>query len=63
MGLKGSAKGENPTAPFVVEMARAVIGQKGDDTSIITPNLDSATIALRAPGRVRKPLWICPRSR
>ena len=39
-GLKGSAKGESPAAPFVTEMARAVIGQKGDDTSIITPNLD-----------------------
>ena len=39
-GLKGSAKGESPTAPLVMEMARAVIGQKGDDTSIITPNLD-----------------------
>jgi hypothetical protein len=47
-GLKGSAKGENPTAPFVVEMARAVIGQKGDDTSIITPNLDSVSVRRRA---------------
>jgi len=26
-----------------MEMARAVIGQKGDDTSIITPNLDSVS--------------------
>ena len=40
VGFKGSAKGESPAAPFVTEMARAVIGQKGDDTSIITPNLE-----------------------
>ena len=45
-GLKGSAKGESPTAPLVMEMARAVIGQKGDDTSIITPNLDSVSARL-----------------
>ncbi len=32
MGHKGSAKGESPTAPFVMEMARVVIGQKGDDS-------------------------------
>jgi len=44
MGLKGSAKGESPTAPFVMEMARVVIGQKGDDTSIITPDLDSVSV-------------------
>jgi hypothetical protein len=25
-------------------MARAVIGQKGDDTSIITPNLDLVSV-------------------
>ena len=43
-GVKESAKGESPTAPFVMEMARAVIGQKGDDTSIITPNLDSVSV-------------------
>jgi hypothetical protein len=44
VGRKGSAKGESPTAPPVMEMARAVIGQKGDDTSIITPNLDLASL-------------------
>jgi len=44
VGLKGSAKGESPMAPLVMEMARAVIGQKGDDTSIITPNLDLASM-------------------
>jgi hypothetical protein len=43
-GLKGPAKGESPTAPLVMEMARVVIGQKGDDTSIITPNLDSVSV-------------------
>jgi hypothetical protein len=43
MGLKGSAEGESPTAPLVMEMARVVIGQKGDDTSIITPDLDSVS--------------------
>ena len=42
-GLKESTKGESPAAPLVMEMARAVIGQKGDDTSIITPNLDLAS--------------------
>ena len=47
-GLKGSAKGESPRAPFVVEMARVVIGQKEDDTSIITPNLDSVSVRRRA---------------
>ena len=46
VGLKGSAKAESPTAPLVMEMARAVIGQKGDDTSIITPNLDSVSVRL-----------------
>jgi hypothetical protein len=46
-GLKGSAKGESPMAPFVVEMARVVIGQKEDDTSIITPNLDSVSVRRR----------------
>jgi hypothetical protein len=44
MGFKESAKGESPTAPLVMEMARLVIGQKGDDTSIITPNLDSVSV-------------------
>ena len=44
MGLKESAKGESPAAPLVMEMARVVIGQKGDDTSIITPNLDSVSV-------------------
>ena len=44
MGSKESAKGESPAAPLVTEMARAVIGQKGDDTSIITPNLDLASM-------------------
>jgi hypothetical protein len=34
MGFKESAKGESPTAPLVMEMARVVTGQKGDDTSI-----------------------------
>jgi hypothetical protein len=43
-GLKESAKGESPTAPLVMEMARAVIGQKEGDTSIITPNLDSVSV-------------------
>ena len=43
-GSKESTKGESPAAPLVTEMARAVIGQKGDDTSIITPNLDSASM-------------------
>ena len=43
-GVKESAKGESPTAPFVMEMARVVIGQKGDDTSIITPDLDSVSV-------------------
>jgi hypothetical protein len=43
-GFKGSAKGESPTAPVVMEMARVVIGQKGDDTSIITPNLDLVSV-------------------
>jgi hypothetical protein len=47
-GLKESAKGESPTAPLVMEMARVVIGQKGDDTSIITPNLDSVSARCRA---------------
>jgi len=46
-GFKGSAKGESPAAPFVMEMARVVIGQKGDDTSIITPNLDQVSVRLR----------------
>ena len=46
-GLKESAKGESPIAPLVMEMARVVIGQKGDDTSIITPNLDS--VSVRSP--------------
>jgi hypothetical protein len=27
-----------------MEMARVVIGQKGDDTSIITPNLDPVSV-------------------
>jgi len=40
VGFKELTKGESPAAPLVMEMARAVIGQKGDDTSIITPNLD-----------------------
>ena len=40
VGFKELTKGESLTAPLVMEMARAVIGQKGDDTSIITPNLD-----------------------
>ena len=44
VGLKESTKGESPAAPLVMEMARAVIGQKGDDTSIITPNLDLASM-------------------
>jgi len=44
MGLKESVRGESPIAPFVVEMARVVIGQKGDDTSIITPDLDSVSV-------------------
>jgi hypothetical protein len=44
MGFKESAKGESPTAPLVMEMARVVTGQKGDDTSIITPNLDSVSV-------------------
>ena len=47
-GLKGSAMGESPTAPLVMEMARVVIGQKGDDTSIITPNLDLVSMRLTA---------------
>jgi hypothetical protein len=50
-GLKESARGESPTAPLVMEMARAVIGQKGDDTSIITPNLDSVSVRLVAVSR------------
>jgi hypothetical protein len=48
VGLKESTKGESPAAPLVMEMARAVIGQKGDDTSIITPNLDSVSMRLTA---------------
>ena len=44
VGSKESAKGESPAAPLVTEMARVVIGQKGDDTSIITPNLDLASV-------------------
>jgi len=44
VGSKESTKGESPAAPLVTEMARAVIGQKGDDTSIITPNLDLASM-------------------
>ncbi len=39
--------GESPAAPLVMEMARVVIGQKGDDTSIITPNLDLVSVRLR----------------
>jgi hypothetical protein len=39
-GLKELTKGESPATPLVMEMARAVIGRKGDDTSIITPDLD-----------------------
>jgi len=44
VGSKESAKGESPAAPLATEMARVVIGQKGDDTSIITPNLDLAAV-------------------
>jgi hypothetical protein len=44
VGSKEATKGESPAAPLVMEMARAVIGQKGDDTSIITPNLDLASM-------------------
>jgi hypothetical protein len=44
VGLKESAKGESPAAPLVMEMARVVIGQKEDDTSIITPNLDLVSV-------------------
>ena len=47
-GPKESTKGESPAAPLVTEMARAVIGQKGDDTSIITPDLDLASMLLAA---------------
>jgi hypothetical protein len=43
-GLKGSARGESPAAPLVMEMARAVIGQEEGDTSIITPSLDLVSV-------------------
>jgi hypothetical protein len=46
--LKEPAKGESPMSPLVMEMARVVIGQKGDDTSIITPNLVSVSVRLPA---------------
>jgi len=53
-GFKGSAKGESPAAPLVTEMARAVIGQKGDDTSIITPNLDWTSMQRRRSRKDRR---------
>jgi hypothetical protein len=48
VGLKELTKGESPAAPLVMEMARAVIGQKGDDTSIITPSLDLVSMQPKA---------------
>jgi hypothetical protein len=46
--LKEPTKGESPMSPLVMEMARVVIGQKGDDTSIITPSLVSVSVRLPA---------------
>jgi hypothetical protein len=47
--------GWRPAAPLVTEMARAVIGQKGDDTSIITPNLAKSFAHIRV--RRKHFLW------